>query len=149
MTDWKQDLRQSIEEHESEKASLKQQEKQQEDKASDFIKLKVLPAFEEFKSVLVEQGREVSVSGESQGASIEVAFEGRAELEYRIEVRVYPKHAIAVPIQFFREGRKRFRAEGYFRSGAQDYTIEDLSKDEIVRHLAAEYKSRLASLRKR
>lgn len=149
MTDWKQDLRQSIEEHESETTSLKQQEKQQEDKAADFIKLKVLPAFEEFKSVLTEQGREVSVSGGSQEASIKVTFEGRIELEYRIETRVYPKRTIAVPIQFFREGREHFRAEGYFRSGAQDYTIEDLSKDEIVRHLVAEYKSRLASLRKR
>jgi hypothetical protein len=70
MSDWKQELLQSIAEHETAKQTLEQENKQQHINVEDFFRDKVIPAFEEFKAVLAEQGREVTIGHGLEEATI-------------------------------------------------------------------------------
>lgn len=96
--------------------------------------------------MLEEQGREVVIGQGPEQVTIQVMFKGKEELKYGVEAKVYGTRVVAHSVHFFSEGGQRIKGEGYFRSGAQDYGIDDLSKEEIIQHLLAEYKSHLERL---
>lgn len=139
MSDWKQDLRQSIAQHEVEIQNLEQKTNQQNTNIKEFFQTKVLPAFEDLKTVLEEQKREVTINYGLDEVTIKVLFNGKEEMNYGVQAKLYGTRVVVHPVERFSEGGKRFRGEGYFRSGAQDYSIDDLSKEEIIQHFSSEY----------
>lgn len=59
---------------------------------------------------------------------------------------MYPDKVFPYPLLYFSEDGHRFKGEGHFRSGLQDYSINDISKEEIIQHLSSEYTSHLDHL---
>ena len=111
MSDWKQDLRQAIAVHETTKQVGEQEKRQQDRNAEEFFRLKVLPAFEEFKAVLEEQGREVVIGQGLEQVTIQVMFKGEEELKYGVEAKVYRTRVIAYPVHFFSEQGQRIKGQ--------------------------------------
>ncbi len=146
MSNWQQDLHQSIAAHETNKQALGQEKQQQDRNVENFFRLKVLPAFEEFKTVLEEQGREVTIGQGLEEVTIKVMFKGEEEIKYGVQAKVYGTRVVVHPVQFFSEEGQRYKGEGFFRSGIQNYSVDDLTKEEIIQHLLSEYKSRLQYL---
>jgi hypothetical protein len=104
----------------------------------------VNPAFKELKSELRKYGREVEVYTERPDfASIIVNFEGEEELDYSIEVMISPGRVFPRPVIHYTEwaSSRRLRVAGLLRKGRQNYSISDISKEEIIEHFLNEYKN--------
>src|SRR5882762_10871720 len=110
MSDWKQDLRQSIVEHETTKQTLEQEIRQQNTNVEVFFQQKVTPAFEEIRAVLEEQGREVTIDSGLEQVTIEVRFEGEKEIEYGVEAKLHGKSVLLSPIEFASENGRPYKA---------------------------------------
>ena len=108
--------------------------------AADFLAQEVAPAFEEVKALLEKHGRKVESSVGTDEAHMTVHYHGNKELDYTVVCRVRPGFAVAIPLTRGYDGGEHYRAEGFFRSGAQDYGCEDLKKDEIINNLLDTYK---------
>jgi hypothetical protein len=72
-----------------------------------------------------------------------VQFEGDEELDYSIEVMLYPGLAFPRPVIHYTEwaSSRRLRAEGFFRKGIQSYDVSDITKEEIIGHFLNEYRN--------
>lgn len=144
MDDWKSDLDSFFE------AKASREEKQSKNleanrkRVSDYISSVVIPAFEELKIELEKHGREVTIHMGSDLASLEVNYQMDLELDYRFKVRISAKGTFPYPETRFMEQGKRYIAEGYFRSGSQDFTIEDLSREEIIKSFLVDYKNHMS-----
>ena len=110
-----------------------------------FIEQVVMPAFRELRPALERHGREVAVFG-GQEPRIVIKYNGQEEFEYAIHIRVSPGHAVPVPKTRRRDKKdgKLFGAEGYLRSGTQDYSISEITKDEIIEHFLSDYMGHIA-----
>lgn len=143
MKDWKQELDSFFDAQEKKQMQDDTQRAGHEAEAAQFITGVVEPAFGEVKAELEKRGRTVTVSSDARymyRASISVEYEGREELDYTIEVRVNSRGAFATPVIRFTEKGQRYKGEGFFRSGAQDYTASDITKDEVIANVIHEYK---------
>ncbi len=144
MNDWKADLNNFLDQRDEQQQNKQGQIKQAESEAESFFSSKVIAAFEEVKAIFEGRGREVTISYGQEEASIKVAFQGSQELDYRVRVRIYPGRIVAYPVTGFSDKGRYCTGEGFFRSGSQDYAANDLTKDEILRHLLDQYKSSLS-----
>ena len=142
MSDWKSDLDDFIRNKERQEKVDEDKLKEINSKVKEFYSTIVTPTFEELKKELEKHQREVQISAGHNLASIIVKYEGELELDYSIKVTVSPKGAYVSQQTHFRDKSGRtHRAEGYPRSGNQDYTIYDITKDDIIKNFISEYKT--------
>lgn len=144
MKDWKKILASFFEKQKKEKEGKEGKRNQEKLRVEKFYATIVNPAFEELKSELKKYGREVDVYTERRDfASIIVYFEGEEELDYSIEVILYPGLAFPRPVIHYTEwaSSRRLRAEVFLRKGIQDYDISDITKEEVIEHFLNEYKN--------
>ena len=144
MRDWKKILASFLEKQKEEKGEKEEKRSQEKSRVEKFYSTIVNPAFEELKSELRKYGREVEVYTERKDfASIIVQFEGDEELDYSIEVMLYPGLAFPRPVIHYTEwaSSRRLRVEGLLRTGIQDYDISDITIDEIIEHFLNQYKN--------
>jgi len=128
MKDWKKILASFFEEQKEEKEEKAEKHSQEKLRVENFYATIVNPAFEELKSELKKQGREVEAYTERRNSSIIVQFESEEELDYSIEVVLSPGLAFPRPVIHYTEwaSSRRLRAEGFLRKGIQDYDISCL-----------------------
>jgi hypothetical protein len=144
MKNWKKMLAGFFEKQKEEKWEKEEKHSREKLRVEKFYSTIVNPAFEELKSELKKHGREVEAYTERRDfASIIVQFEGEEELDYSIEVMLYPGLAFPRPVIHYTEwaSSRRLRIEGLLRTGIQDYDISDITKDEIIEHFLNEYKN--------
>jgi len=144
MKDWKKILASFFEKQKDEKEEKEVKDIHEKLRVEKFYSTIVNPAFEELKSELKKHGRKVEAYTERRDfASIIVQFEGAEELDYSIEVMLYPGLAFPRPVIHYTEwsSSRRLRTEGLLRKGIQDYDISDITIDEIIEHFLNEYKN--------
>ncbi len=143
MTDWKDDLKSFFAERGSGATTAKADAGARVE-VRRFYASRVKPAFKELRKELGRYGREVAIDVGDDHASIDVRFEGRVELSYRIVVRgtrPHPESYYQVP------SGGGLRSEGAFKTGARPAEMADLSKDDIVTDFLREYRSCLAAVK--
>ncbi|MEO8393846.1 MAG: hypothetical protein ABI700_12715 [Chloroflexota bacterium] len=138
--DWQSDLDNFFAKLEdTETKTQLQQDKEQAGENIIFFKSVVMQAFNEVRAALELHGRQVMVHLGRDSASIVVRFNDVEELNYSITtsgLRVFPEiRSIDI------SSGKRILREGVFRDGTQDYSIADISKDELITHCLDAYKS--------
>ena len=144
MKNWKKKLANFFEKQKEEKEEKKEKHSKEKLRVEKFYSTIVNPAFKELKSELKKHGREAEVYTERRDfASIIVQFESEEELDYSIEVQLYPGLAFPRPVIHYTEwaSSRRLRVEGLLRTGIQDYDISDITIDEIIEHFLNEYKN--------
>lgn len=138
MEHWREKLNHIFDKIEEErKQKLSEKEKLKEE-VTKFLKNVVLPAFEDLKKELTKRGRDVDIKTRLHEANIEIYYNGIEELTYSIRIKGY----YAYPKTYFsdrRRGGDRYSQEGTFRNGNQDYTISNLTKEEILENLLSKY----------
>ena len=108
--------------------------------AKEFCASRVVPAFEELKGELEKHGREVRIAPGLIGVSLFVNYQKHLEFEYAIRVKVYPGKALPVPETRFYSKDELCTYEGILRSGPQDYTVADITKQDIIAHFLQKYR---------
>jgi len=144
MKNWKNKLSSFFEKQKEQKEEKEEKYSHEKLRVEKFYSTIVHPAFEELKSELKKHGREVDVYTERRDfASIIVQFKGEEELDYSIEVMLYPGLAFPRPVIHYTEwaSSRRLRVEGLLRTGIQNYDISDITGDEIIEHFLNEYKN--------
>lgn len=106
-----------------------------------FITEVAVPAFGELRGELEQHGRDVTVRAAEGTASVAVRHHGEEEITYRIQSRVFPNGVLPYADVRYRErkGLKLIRMESMFRSGQPDYTIHDVTKDEVIQSFLKHY----------
>lgn len=122
---------------------MSENEKQGNSEIKSYISGVVIPAFEELKRELENENQEVIIHRFDDWVSLEIKPVSDNEYIYRIEFR-YNK---PIPITRFREKRsnKLLQAESSIRTGLQDYTMADVTKDEIISHFWSGYNRYISS----
>lgn len=143
MADWQGELASFFQDKEQKQIETDLKLSEARVKVADFYRDVVVPAFEDVKSELEKYERDVRISSGPDSASISVSHCGEVELVYTLKVRVSANGAFPYPETRFRNHSdgKHYKSEGFLRSGAQDYTITSITKEEIILHLLADYKS--------
>lgn len=133
--DWKKDLGTFLQD----KRKDKKEERRQE--LEDFIRTVVVPAFEELKRELEKHSRAVSIRSAVTSASIKVEHGGEEEMTYWVQGLAFSDRTVPFPEIRYRERRGvRFvRTEGTFGSGAQKYSVADVSHEDIIRNFLSYY----------
>jgi len=143
MSDWKSDMQGFF--HEKQKKSEVDKDKLKETKSevAKFFSAVVIPAFEEIKIELKKYQRESNVFGGIDSASIVISYKGYTEFTYSI--KVYPGTVFPCSEIHFRKPSevKTYRAEGILRTGLQDYTIAQITKEEIIKQFLSDYKKHM------
>jgi len=145
MADWRDELRQAIEGDQSARKSAAETRQAAEERGHAWLVAVVEPALQEVKAELERLGRSAEVNVGTRSASITIRHGGTEELRFTVVadgVRPYPK------IRGYDRGRA-YESEGTFRSGAQDYTIDDIGKDEIIRKAVSEFRQTVETRRLR
>jgi len=145
MEAWKKDLREFFKARNAGKKEEKRDDKTKSQVAG-FYSSKVKPAFKQLKKELKSHGRNVESSVGEDSASIEVRFEGRLELDYRIKVRdlrPFPE------THYLDNNGHGITAEGSFKRSVQGADVFDITGDDIIQNFLVEYKSRLWALAKK
>jgi len=130
MKDWEKRLVSFFEKRIEGKEEKKEKRSQEKLRVEKMYATIVNPAFEELKSEFKKYGREVEVYTERRDfSSIIVYFEGEEELDYSIEVMLFPGLAFPRPVIHYTEwaSSRRLRAEGFLRKGIQNYDISDIT----------------------
>lgn len=107
-----------------------------------FFRLKVHPVFEEIKEALNRHGRKVEIEPEVDGLRIAVSYEDTRELHLSIRVTEWRHHLVVQPTDDWRGGSY----ESFIRGGINDYTVDEISKDEIRDYVLNQYKDRVRTL---
>lgn len=147
--DWKQDLDAFFRDKgEAPRPSTTDQLVRRNNEARAFIEQTVMPAFEELQVALARYGREALLSTAHKGraaASIRVRNEGRDEFEYLIGVRVTSERAAPYAGVIPHPGWTKRPIERPLREGAQDHSVSDITKEEVIAHFLSSYEAHLAS----
>jgi hypothetical protein len=146
LANWKDDLKESLAKKAGKKSEDDKAIAQNYDKGKKFIESQVVPAFNEVKDELVKNGKSATVGYGGTSANITVVGD-REEFNLTIEVVVSPLTAFprTQEIAIDRKTGKRWRAEGSLRTGAQDYDVTSITKDEIIQEVVRRYKTRINS----
>ena len=143
MSDWKLDMEGFF--HEKQKKAQVNEDKLKDTKAEvgTFFSAVVFPAFEEIKTELKKYQRESNVVGGIDSSSIVISYKGYTEFTYSI--KVYPSTSFPCSEIHFRKGAgvKTYRAEGILRAGSQDYTVAQITKEEIIKQFLSDYKDHM------
>jgi hypothetical protein len=142
VADWHGELESFFQEKEQKQKDAVQKLANSHGEVSSFFDNVVVPAFEELKSELEKYGREVKIIVMNESALISIRHKGDTELDYTLAVRIGTRGASPYPeTRFLRLDGKTYCAQGRLREGLQDYTIESITKQEIIRHVLVEYKN--------
>ena len=143
MSDWKSDMEGFF--HGKQKKARVDEDKLKETKSevATFFSAVVIPAFEEIKTELEKYQRKGNVFGGIDFASIVISYRGYTEFTYSI--KVHPGTRFPYTEILFRNPSeaKMYRAEGILRTGSQDYTIAQITKEEIIKHFLSDYKKHI------
>lgn len=150
MTNWQDNLKNLFDQKEEKTKETQQKISQAEKEFAEFIKIVARPALEEVAEELKKYKRtaEIFDSG-SNYVSITVKKESEhgfseEEFSYAIKLSRGAQRAYPTPETRFQDkDGKSYRAEGFIRSGGQDYTAKDITKEEIINHFLQEYHSHL------
>ena len=142
MSDWKDDLESFFEEKERQNKANTEQRQNAELQSASFLSNTVVPAFEEIQVELEKFGREVIISDEGQAINIQIFNKGSLEFDYWIKVdinnlRPHPEIQLTVD-------EKKVLLEGTLRVGVDSFTIEDISKEEIIVSFLSDYYAHIA-----
>ena len=142
MSDWKDDLKSFFEEKERHDKAFAEQIQNAERQSASFLSNTVVPAFEEIQVELEKFGREVKIRDEGQAINIQIFNKGRLEFDYWIKVdinnlRHHPEIQLTVD-------EKKVLLEGTLRVGVDSFTIEDISKEEIIVSFLSDYYAHIA-----
>lgn len=142
MSDWKSDLESFFQDKQKETQVSEKKLTERKSEVATFFSTVVVPAFEEIKTELEKYQREVRVSSGTDFTSIVISYKGETELDYSIKVRIRPGSAFPYPEARFRDPTdgKMYKAEGFLRSGTQDYTVAQITKEEIIKDCLSGYK---------
>jgi len=127
---------------------FREEEAKQQKESSDlttFINNVVLPAFDQLAEELRRHGRSVTTRSSATTATLIVQREGEEEMRYRIQGRMFPNGVL--PFADIRckerKGRKFVTVESMFRSGSSDYTLSDITSDEVIENFVENYTRRI------
>jgi len=142
MTDWKGDLESFFAEKDRQNKAYAEQRQNAELQSASFLSNTVVPAFEEIQAELEKYGREVKISHLDQGVNIQISFNGSLEFDYWIKVdlnnlRPHPEIQLMVDEQ-------KVLLEGTLRVGIDSFTIDDISKEEIISSFLSDYYAHIA-----
>jgi hypothetical protein len=145
MADWRSELANFFNKTESEARKKEEELTKIKIETTKFYSDEVIPAFEELKAELESHGREIEISKGLESARIIVKYRNRTELAYEVKVRIHPNRAFPYPDTVFTgKDEKQYRSEGFIRQGSQDYTIDDIGKEEIIMNFLSEYKNHIS-----
>ena len=136
---WREDLGSLLD------PSKTRQTETREPELGRFIRECVLPAFQELSDELERYGRTVVVRDSLTSAALIVSKGGEEEMSYRVQGRTFPTGVLPYAEVRFRErkGRRLIRVESMFRSGKPNYTLFDVTTEEIIRNFLDQYKRRV------
>ena len=142
MSDWKDDLESFFEEKERQNKAYTEQRQNAELQSASFLSNTVVPAFEEIQAELEKYGREVIISNKDQAVNIQIFYESSLEFDYWIKVdinnlRPHPEIQLTIDEQ-------KVSLEGTLRVGVESFTIEDISKEEIIGSFLSDYYAHIA-----
>jgi hypothetical protein len=142
MSDWKDDLESFFEEKERQNKAYTEQRQNAELQSASFLSITVVPAFEEIQAELEKYGREVIISNKNQAVNIQIFYESSLEFDYWIKVdinnlRPHPEIQLTIDEQ-------KVSLEGTLRVGVESFTIEDISKEEIIGSFLSDYYAHIA-----
>jgi len=142
MSDWKDDLESFFEEKERQNKAYTEQRQNAELQSASFLSNTVVPAFEEIQAELEKYGREVIISNKDQAVNIQIFYESSLEFDYWIKVdinnlRPHPEIQLTIDEQ-------KVSLEGTLRVGVESFTIEDISKQEIIGSFLSDYYAHIA-----
>lgn len=139
MSDWRDELSEFFEK------SHAADEQEDASELARFMSGTALPAFEEITRELERHGRVATTRSSGTSATLLVQFGGEEEMSYRIQGRMFPNGVLPFAELRFRErkGLKYIRAESMFRSGPPDYTLADVTSQEIIRNFISNYTRRV------
>jgi hypothetical protein len=134
MSDWRADLG----------STFRKSEKRVQRQTSEmlrFINDIVIPAFTELRDELVTHRRDVTIRQTDSSVGMIVHFEGEEEITFRVQSRTYPSGIVPYADLRYRErrGLKFVRTESLFRAGKQNYTVADVTKDEVIQSFLKHY----------
>ena len=138
--DWRNDLGKFFDRAEDENP-----EKTGSGGMGSFIDGVVVPAFREISSELEKYGRTASIRSSAVSASILVQYNGEEEMNYSIQGRTFPNGVLPYAEIRFRErkGLKFIGVESMIRSGNPDYTLNDVTSEEVIRNFLDHYVRRV------
>ena len=142
MSDWKDDLESFFEEKERHDKAFAEQIQNAEKQSASFLSNTVVPAFEEIQAELEKYGREVIISNKDQAVNIQIFYESSLEFDYWIKVDINnlrPHPEIQLTID-----KQKVSLEGTLRVGVESFTIEDISKEEIIGSFLSDYYAHIA-----
>ncbi len=138
MSDWRDNLG----------SFLDTTERRKQEKArygmAEFIRDIVAPAFEEIARELAKYERQITTRLTEASATLTVTHAGNEEIRYRVQGRTFPNGIRPFAEVRFRErkGLRLITVENMFRSGNSDYTLEDVTRDEVITNFIETYTSR-------
>lgn len=139
MADWKGQLAGFFEESKKSRVEAEQSE------MAGFLSRVVIPALNDLRAELMKHGRSVVVRESRNSAVIVVSHNGEEEISYRIQSRTFPNTVLPFAEIRFRErrGRRLISVESMFRSGSHDYSLNDVTKGEIIENFLENYTTRV------
>ena len=141
MSDWQNDLGNMLNKAEVGKIAADAGELQR------FLSQTALTAFEQLSQELQKYGRTVQIRSTASSAALTVSNNGEEELNYRLQARTFPNGVRPFAEVRFRErkGLKLITVESMVRSGPSEYTIADVSSDEVIKNFLEHYKRRVGT----
>jgi len=139
MADWKNNLGDFF--RESEKPNTPEETSE----IGRFIVNVAVPAFEEISREMSRYDRMASIRQTESSVSITVYKLGEEEFAYRITARTLPTRIVpAAEIRFReRKGRKLVTVENLIRTGWTDYSMADITKDDVIEDFIRHYTHRV------
>jgi hypothetical protein len=139
MSNWKQNLNEFFQETD------KSRQKEKEPELSRFMARVVMPAFQEIAAQMELHGREVTTRNTATSAAIVVSHDGDEEIRYRVQGRTFPHTVLPYAEIRYRErkGLKLITVESMLRSGPPNYTLADVSKEEVIGNFLEHYMRRV------
>ena len=135
MGDWKKKLNEVFEEAEEKGREKEKEEEKAYDEAENFLSKVIIPAFKELKLELERHGKNVEIGPEKviRGyplAYIKVRSGDQEEITFKIEVKI-PRAYPEIKYEHITD-KGLYETLSTIRSGVQDYTVSDISKEEII-----------------
>ena len=139
MTDWRNNLESFL------KTTERRKEQALGFNMTDFLRDIVMPAFEEITLEFVKYGRDVTTRLTEASATLVVQWEGREEIMYRIQGRTFPNgvRPYAEIRCHQRKGLRLVTVESMIRSGGAEYTIRDITREELIQNFLENYTKRV------
>ncbi len=137
--DWRQDLGAAMTKSQGRRVT------EETGELNRFLTQTAMPAFEELCTELSKYGRTTQIRSSDSSATLTVSNNGEEEISYRLQGRTFPNGVLPFAEIRFRErnGLKLIRVESMVRSGAPDYSMSDISSDEIIGNFLQHYKKRV------